>query len=213
MKKCYKCKKHSCLNDFHKDKSRKDGLCNLCKECKKTKDKGNRKNRKRYNLKYYSNNISKYKKYNSRRRELHRIDPRIRLRGGCRARAIEKGLDFDLKSYKDLPKVPKFCPILGIPLICGKGKNFKGGGTDNSPSTDRIDNDRGYLKDNIQIISRKANQMKSNATFEDVEMLYKYMKKQRRKQCQTMTIITQVSYLDKLKNKVINILTLLGIVK
>ncbi len=181
MKKCYKCKKYSCLNNFHKNRSKKDGLSLYCKECKKIQDKKYSKNKKRYNSSYYLSHKEEYKDYNQRRIELHRIEPRIRLRGGCRARAIKKGLDFDLKSYKDLPKVPKFCPVLGIPLICGKGKSFKGGGTDNSPSLDRIDNDKGYIKGNLQIISRKANQMKSNGNFKDIEMLYKYMKKQRRK--------------------------------
>jgi hypothetical protein len=123
--------------------------------------------------KYYKD----YQDYNKRRRELHRLDPRIRLRGGARARAIENGLDFNLKSYKDLPKIPKYCPILNVSLKVGKLKNSKGGGTDNSPSLDRIDNNKGYIKGNVQIISRKANQMKSNANFEEIEMLYKYMKK------------------------------------
>ncbi len=53
------------------------------------------------------------------RRLLHRKDPRIRLRGGARERAIEKGIDFKLRSYKDLPKVPKNCPILDIALYVG----------------------------------------------------------------------------------------------
>ena len=111
-----------------------------------------------------------------KRRKRHMKDARIRLRGGARDRAIEKCIDFKLKSYKDLPKVPEYCPILDIPLYVGTKTS-----TDNSPTLDRIDNNKGYIKGNIQIISRKANQMKSNATFEDVEMLYKYMKKQRRK--------------------------------
>ena len=118
-----------------------------------------------------------YEDYNQRRRELHRLDPRIRLRGGARARAIENGLEFNLKTYKDLPKIPKYCPILKTPFKVGALKGSNGGGTDNSPSLDRIDNSKGYIKGNVQIISRKANQMKSNANFEEIEMLYKYMKK------------------------------------
>ena len=86
--------------------------------------------------------------------------------------------NFDLPSCKDLPKVPKYCPILGIPLIVGTYKKNKGGGTDNSPSLDRINNNKGYIKENIQIISRKANQMKNNGSFEDIKKLYNFMKKQ-----------------------------------
>jgi hypothetical protein len=98
------------------------------------------------------------------------------MREGARRRAIKKNLAFELYTYKDVPKIPKHCPIYKIPLFVGVGV-----ATDNSPSLDRIDNDKGYIKGNLQIISRKANQMKSNGNFKDIEMLYKYMKKQRRK--------------------------------
>ena len=115
--------------------------------------------------------------FNKKRRERHRAEPRIRLRGGAYRRAGIKGLEFDLPSYKDLPKMPKYCPILKTPFKVGALKGSNGGGTDNSPSLDRIDNNKGYIKGNLQIISRKANQMKNNANFEEIEMLYKYMKK------------------------------------
>ena len=133
--------------------------------------KTGRKMKKKH--KYYKD----YQDYNERRRELHRMEPRIRLRGGAKRRAEKNGLEFDLSTYKDLPKCPKKCPILKINLIVGTSKDGKGGGTDNSPSLDRIDNNKGYIKGNVQIISRKANQMKNNANFEEIEMLYKYMKK------------------------------------
>ena len=139
------------------------------------------KKRPEYYTNHYLNHKEEYKDYNERRRELHRREPRIRMFQGLKRRAKRKGFECNLKSYKDLPKVPKFCPILGIPLIIGRLKDGKGGGTDNSPTSDRIDNDKGYIKGNLQIISRKANQMKSNGNFKDIEMLYKYMKKQRRK--------------------------------
>ena len=115
-------------------------------------------------------------KHLKRRRELHRKDPRIRLRGSAKERAIYKGIVFDIPSYKDLPEVPDYCPILGIPLYVGDNVS-----TDNSPSLDRIDNNKGYIKGNIQIISRKANQMKSNANLKEIEMLYNFMKKQKSK--------------------------------
>jgi hypothetical protein len=56
--------------------------------------------------------------------------------------------------------IPDTCPILGIPLITGTGKGAKPG----SISVDRKDSARGYTPDNIQVISQKANIMKSDAT-------------------------------------------------
>lgn len=109
------------------------------------------------------------------RREKHKKTPQIRMYSGAKQRAKKNNLEFGLKSYKDLPPTPSFCPILGIPIFVKEGS--KNGGSDNSPSLDRIDNTKGYVKNNIHIISRKANQMKSNANFEEIKMLYKFMKK------------------------------------
>ena len=169
MKKCYKCKEHKSIESFHTDNTRKDKLSGKCKKCKNLVDKEYSKKRraKRKNLR---KNKIKFEDYNKRRRELHRIDPTKRLWGGAKRRAKRKGIEFNILTYKSLPKVPKYCPILGIPLKVGKGA-----GTDNSPSLDRINNNKGYTIENIQIISRKANQMKSNATLKEIEKLYNYM--------------------------------------
>ena len=112
------------------------------------------------------------------RRKRHRKDSRIRLREGARTRSIKKGWGFKIDKFKDLKPMPKKCPILDIPLFIGDGNS-----TDNSPTLDRVGNQEFYYskkdkygryKGNVQIISRKANQMKSNSSFEDVEKLYFY---------------------------------------
>ena len=59
----------------------------------------------------------------------------------------------------NMPDVPDFCPILGIPIICG-GAGFD----DNSPSLDKIIPEFGYTPENVQWISNRANIVKSNAT-------------------------------------------------
>lgn len=66
-------------------------------------------------------------------------------------------------------KVPQKCPVLGIDMEFG-------GNNSNSPSVDRIDSKKGYTKDNIWIISTKANRMKNNATIEELEMLVNALK-------------------------------------
>ena len=81
-----------------------------------------------------------------------------------RSGAKTRGILFDITD--DDLVIPKMCPILNIPLkvnICtgpgGKGDSY---------SLDRIDHSKGYTKGNVQVISRKANMMKSNASKEEL---------------------------------------------
>ena len=89
-------------------------------------------------------------------------------------RAKEHGWEFNLTPEDII--IPDVCPILGIPLEWGNTKN-----KEYSPSIDRIDSSKGYTKDNIWVISTKANVMKNNATFEEIlrfcEVMPKYIKK------------------------------------
>jgi cupin superfamily acireductone dioxygenase involved in methionine salvage len=43
-----------------------------------------------------------------------------------------------------------------------------------APSIDRIDNTRGYIKDNIIIVSRRANILKKDATIDELRKLANY---------------------------------------
>jgi len=85
---------------------------------------------------------------------------KLRLKG-IKKRALDKGLEFDLE-LEDII-YPEYCPILKIKLERNTN-HFKG----NSPSVDRKDSTKGYTKDNIQVISQKANIMKHNATEEEL---------------------------------------------
>ncbi len=76
-------------------------------------------------------------------------------------RATAKNVPFDL-TLEDLD-LPEVCPILGIPL-----KFNKNGADDDSYSMDRIDNTKGYTKNNVQIISLKANKLKNNGTLDEL---------------------------------------------
>jgi hypothetical protein len=82
-----------------------------------------------------------------------------RLLRYAKARAVKKGLDFDL-TLEDIV-IPELCPIFKQPLLSGDSKF--------NPSIDRIDPDKGYTKDNIQIISKLANSMKWNASPKELE--------------------------------------------
>lgn len=89
--------------------------------------------------------------------------------GQARRRARDKNLPFDLKP-SDI-SVPSHCPVLGIPLFTGKG----GGYNPNSPSLDRINSKRGYTRDNVCIISMRANVLKGDATLDELQKIMIYI--------------------------------------
>lgn len=89
----------------------------------------------------------------------------------ARKRALKKGLDFDedvAEHLIELGGCPSKCPILGIEL------SYSGG--DSSPSLDRIDNSKGYIKGNVMIISFRANRLKSDATIYELKLISEFIK-------------------------------------
>lgn len=91
----------------------------------------------------------------------------------AKRRAKIDGREFDI-TIEDLLPLPSVCPVLGIDI------NYAGtkarGFVDNSPSIDRIDSSKGYIKGNVQIISWRANRVKSDASIKELEAVIKYMK-------------------------------------
>lgn len=82
-------------------------------------------------------------------------------------RAKKRNLLFNL-TLDDI-QIPPLCPVFNTPLV------FKGG--PDAPSVDRIDNTKGYTKDNIIIVSLKANLFKSYATIDELKQLVKFYAK------------------------------------
>jgi len=90
-------------------------------------------------------------------------NPEKCLIAGAKQRCKKTGLEFNI-DISDIT-IPIVCPILGIPII--KEVTDKSGPKATSPSIDRIDNSKGYIKGNVQVISNKANTMKGNSTPEE----------------------------------------------
>lgn len=63
------------------------------------------------------------------------------------------------------------CPILGMEL-----NYYAESRQENSPSFDRIDNTKGYVPGNVQIISWRANRIKNNGTSDEHFQIAKYLK-------------------------------------
>lgn len=79
----------------------------------------------------------------------------------AKMRSRRDGLPFNLV-LADI-NIPEVCPLLGIPLLRGNKQKY-----DNAPSLDRIDCKFGYTKDNVWVISKRANMIKSNASLEEL---------------------------------------------
>ncbi len=89
----------------------------------------------------------------------------------ARLRAKEKNLPFDIDRNFLRCLVVSHCPVFGTPLEWSALRGKGGKVVPNSPSLDRIDPTKGYVKGNVWIISHKANTFKSYATHEELKIL------------------------------------------
>ena len=118
-------------------------------------------------------NVAKRRKYRQERVEQHKAyvrkyafnNPEKTLLKTARHRALKRGVEFNI-DLSDIV-IPEVCPILGIPIVISDGTGKPGGRMD-SPSLDRIDNEKGYVKGNVQVISHMANSMKFTANKEQL---------------------------------------------
>lgn len=187
-KHCTKCNTSLSIEMFSLKSSGKYGRCSICKTCEKIKHKEYyEKNKETILTKMKISNklnpkirrkLSEEEKQaqNEKRRESRKISPESSLWSQAKKRAKKKGIEFSI-DIDDII-VTKLCPILWIPLHVGDGKL-----TVNSPSLDRVDNNRGYVKGNIMVVSHLANTMKSSATKEQLlrfaDYIYEFFEKEK----------------------------------
>lgn len=84
----------------------------------------------------------------------------------ARKRAIARGLPFTI-TPEDI-RIPSECPVLGITLTWD-------GPRDTRPSLDRVKPEAGYTPENIQVISFRANRIKSDATAAELRAVLAYV--------------------------------------
>jgi hypothetical protein len=99
--------------------------------------------------------------YNAVRKASVRLDPRTAMLNRAKTRAKAKGLKVDI-TVEDID-IPKMCPIFDQLMEVGAGKL--------SPSLDRIDSTKGYIKGNVWVISHRANQIKNDSTLDELKQL------------------------------------------
>jgi hypothetical protein len=109
----------------------------------------------------YENGFGKSKSY-FLTKYLHLSTPEGRILFRTYKKHTDEGFNFNL-TIDDII-IPEYCPILNIKLTTDpKDKD-----SPNYYSIDRIDSSKGYVKGNVQIISMKANKMKSKSTEEEL---------------------------------------------
>ena len=183
-KKCIKCDEYKPYKDFYRD-FRMDvikyrGKCKLC-----SKD-GGAYNRRSPEMKAKNSKSSKAWKKNNPTKAIEWRKEYINKKStlgdvyikhsisAALSRAKAKGYtNYDTKEklleyLKKLGGVPEYCPILGIKLVYG------GGSSENSPSLDRIDVTKGYTVGNVWFISARANMIKNDASFKELQKFSKY---------------------------------------
>lgn len=137
-------------------------------------------NRTEYSKQYYLTNreaiLSKTSQYNRDNREKRSAyhakwrqekGPEYRLWKQAKDRAKRQGLEFQI-DISDVV-IPEVCPILLTPFTLMAQK-----WSATSPSLDRVDTSKGYVKGNIAVISARANACKSNLTQEEIGRLFTY---------------------------------------
>jgi hypothetical protein len=172
MKKCTKCLEIKEDNCFFKNQKSKDGLRTECKQC-------HDEIKKVWEAKNKENILKKRKEYRSRRdvkdrrcviaKEWNKKNNASVICTRAKKRAKQLNLPFDITKEDII--IPEFCPILGIKMEYSDGYM-----ADNSPSIDRIVPELGYVKNNIIIISNRANRIKNNASLEEIQKLYNWLK-------------------------------------
>lgn len=154
MKKCTKCNKEKELNDFYNHNNTKDGKTHHCKKCMTAYRKANAEKQRLYMRNLRNTNNEKVKKI--RRNSYRNTPPHLKVFYQSQSRAKNRNIEFNLQPEDII--VPDKCPYLKVPFIIGTKDNYQ-----YTHSLDRIDNDKGYIKGNVEVISKKANSMKNNA--------------------------------------------------
>ncbi len=164
---CPVCGKELPISEFGLDRRSPDGRRWLCRNCDELHKNINQGKDKNYFRKLRLKVDPEYRaEINAQKRKSTYNNHASVLLSNAKRRAEQNGWNFNLE-LKDIV-IPDKCPILEVPFIMGTKGDYM-----YTPSIDRIDNSKGYIKGNIQIISMKANSMKNAATPEELEKFCK----------------------------------------
>jgi hypothetical protein len=106
-------------------------------------------------------------KERERRKNNWKYQPAVAMYHNSKQRAKKAGLEHTI-TVDDII-IPDYCPVLGVKLDIGDRKKHG-----NAPSIDRVDNTKGYTKENIMIVSNRLNMLKNDATINELIMIGKF---------------------------------------
>lgn len=201
-KRCTKCLVEKDVIDFGVYSKKTGKLRAECKPCNvlrasnyaaenkqktyETKLKRINKNREAYLQKckeYYYANITKIRDYVDRNKSAF-------LYRGAKRRAKQQNLEFELVEF---PNIPELCPI----FLCPFNLSARNKSDLYSPTLDRIDNSKGYINNNVRVISHRANVIKNDASKQEIKKLIDWIK-----QPKLVTILNN----DNVKEKITRML-------
>lgn len=164
---CSCCKLEKLNSEFYNSKYGKNGLTNQCKQCMTAYRTKNKEYNRQYMEDRRKNDNDTIKE--QRRKSYHR-NPKNKLYQSAKNRSKRYNIPFNI-TLDDII-IPEKCPLLDIPFIQGVKGDYQ-----YTYSLDRIDNTKGYIKGNIQVITNKANSMKNCATIEELKVFCENMLK------------------------------------
>jgi hypothetical protein len=147
MRICKICKAEKELKLFQKRPNCLGGRRSICTRCANSDP-----------TKHY--NSPEYRKEKSLQHRINNFESN--MLSATKSSAKKRGLEFNL-TIEDIV-IPEACPYLGFQLTRNVGR----GKSRSNPSVDRIDNNKGYVKGNIMIISDLANTMKRECSIDQL---------------------------------------------
>jgi hypothetical protein len=168
-KSCSKCNVIKDVTQFYRNTDSKDGLRSWCKSCCHQQTK-----------KYRTEHPDIVKQQDTLHSRQYRARQMVENPKLCKARdmiynarrrAREKNIEFSI-TLDNLPwQTQDYCRAFPWVKLIWNNPKWQ----DDSPSLDRIDNSRGYVPGNVEIISLRANKKKSDSTFEEIHALHEYV--------------------------------------
>ena len=184
MKICSKCKQEYPLDMFVKNKQCKDGYAGTCKNCQNEYSrKWKRENKDRIapiRRKQYAESYGVIQREKEQiRKEQYPLRVRCQLlRAGMRDRSRVKGIEFDSGSFSVAYLMGRLfrnpnCECCGrlLDISFKADRKFN----ESSPSIDRVNPAKGYVKGNVAILCWRCNRIKQDATPQELRAITHFM--------------------------------------